>query len=62
MGESRRVIFRRKRIADGDWQIDAHCPGGVVEYITGFTTDASIDEWLDGSRCIEWLKARNYTK
>ena len=27
-----RVVFKFKRIAEGDWQIEAHCPGEEIRY------------------------------
>ena len=30
-----RVIFKLKRIAEGDWQIEAHYPGAEIRYIKG---------------------------
>jgi hypothetical protein len=30
-----RIIFKPKRIAEGDWQIEAHGPGAEIRYIKG---------------------------
>ena len=33
-----RVTFELKRIAEGDWQIEAHYPGAETRIIKGLTT------------------------
>jgi hypothetical protein len=62
MAKSPRVIFSPKRIAEDDWQIEAHCPGAEIRYITGLTSKAEVDAWLDGTRKIAWLKSQGYAK
>ena len=62
MGKSPRVIFKMQRIAEGDWQILAHCPEAEIQYIKGFKSKAEIDEWLAGSRRIDWLRSQGYAK
>ena len=62
MSKSPRVIFSIKRIADGDWQIEAHCPGAEIRYITGLTSKVEADEWLAGERKIAWLRSQGYAK
>jgi len=62
MSKSPRVIFSTKRIADGDWQIEAHCPGAEIRYIKGLTSKADADEWLAGERKIAWLRSQGYAK
>jgi hypothetical protein len=57
MSESPQVIFKYKRIAEGDWQIEAHYPGAEIRYIKGFKSKAEIDEWLQRSRRIDWLRS-----
>ena len=44
MGKTPRVEFRPKRIAEGDWQIEAHYPGAEIRYITGLADKADIDD------------------
>ncbi len=56
------VIFKLKRVAEGDWQIEAHYPGVEIRYIKGFTTKAEVDEWLQGTRRIDWLRSQGYAK
>jgi hypothetical protein len=62
MSKSPRVIFKYKRIAEGDWQIEAHYPAAEIRYIKGFKSKAEIDEWLQGSRRIDWLRSQGYAK
>ena len=62
MKKSPRVTFALKRIAEGDWQIEAHCPGTEVRIISGFTSKIEIDEWLSGERKIAWLRSQGYAK
>ncbi len=62
MSKSPRVIFSTKRIADGDWQIEAHYPGAEIRYVTGLTSKADADEWLAGERKIAWLRSQGYAK
>jgi hypothetical protein len=62
MRKSPRVIFSSKRIADGDWQIEAHCPGAEIRYIKGFVSKAAADEWLAGERKVAWLRSQGYAK
>jgi hypothetical protein len=57
-----RVDFRLKRITQDDWQIEAHCPGVEIRYIKGFKTKAEVDEWLQGTRRIDWLRSQGYAK
>jgi hypothetical protein len=57
-----RVTFTPKRIAEGDWQIEANCEGVETLYITGFTSKTDIDEWLAGTRKIDWLRSQGYAK
>jgi hypothetical protein len=51
-----------KRIAEGDWQIEAHYPGVEIRYIKGLTSKEDADEWLQGTRRIDWLRSQGYAK
>jgi hypothetical protein len=62
MGKSPRVTFKMKRIAEDDWQIVAECPGVETKYIKGLRSKAEVDEWLTGTRRIDWLRSRGYAK
>ena len=62
MGKSPRVVFHPKRNAEGDWQIEAHCPGMEIRYIPGLVSKADIEDWLQGNRKIAWLRSQGYAK
>ena len=62
MSKSPRVVFSIKRIAEGDWQIEAHCPGAEIRYIKGLTSKTEADEWLAGERKVAWLRSQGYAK
>ena len=62
MSKSPRVEFKLQRVAEGDWQIEAHCAGSEIRYIKGFKSKAEVDEWLTGSRRIDWLRSQGYAK
>jgi hypothetical protein len=57
-----RVTFKMQRIEEGDWLIEAHYPGADVRYIKGFKSKTEVDEWLAGSRRIDWLRSQGYAK
>jgi len=57
-----RVSFREKRIAEGDWQIEAHCGESDVRIIPGLTSREDVRDWLDGPRKIAWLRSQGYAK
>jgi len=62
MSKKQRVIFHPNRIAEGDWQIEAHCPGAEIRYITGLTSQEQVREWTDGPRKLAWLKSQGLAK
>jgi hypothetical protein len=62
MAKTPRVEFKLSRVAEGDWQIAAHYPGVDIRYIKGFKTKAEVDEWLQGTRKIDWLRSQGYAK
>jgi hypothetical protein len=41
-----RVIFKMKRVAEDDWQIEAHYPGAEIRHIKGLKSKADVDDWL----------------
>ena len=51
-----------KRIAEDDWQIEAHYPGVETRYIRGLKSKTEVDEWLQGERRIDWLRSQGYAK
>jgi hypothetical protein len=60
MGKTPQVVFHPKRIAQGNWQIEAHFPGAEIRYITGLMDKADI--WMGGSRKIAWVRSEGYAK
>jgi hypothetical protein len=62
MSKKPRVTFKMKRIAEGDWQIVAECEGVEPRYIGGLKSKAEADDWLNGSRRIDWLRSQGYAK
>ncbi len=62
MSKSPRVVFTFKRIAEGDWQIIATREGTETQYVNGLKSKAEVDEWLQGSRRLAWLRANGYAK
>jgi hypothetical protein len=51
-----------QRIAEDDWQIAAEYPGMETRYIKGLKSKADVDDWLAGSRRIDWLRSQGYAK
>jgi len=62
MSKKPRVVFKLERVAEGDWQIQAIYPGVENRVIKGFKTKAEVDEWLNGTRKIDWLRSQGYAK
>jgi hypothetical protein len=56
----RRVIFKAEKVTEDAWQIVWHCPGGEIEYVTGFADELATQKWLPDQRREYWLKARDY--
>jgi hypothetical protein len=42
---------------DGGWQIEALCPDGKIELVTGFKSKEEMVAWLASRRCESWLRA-----
>jgi hypothetical protein len=57
-----RVTFTPKRSAEGDWRIEAHYEQVETRYISGFASKTEVDEWLAGTRKIDWLRSQGYAK
>ncbi len=57
-----RVEFKYHRIAEDQWEIEAHYPGMDIRHIKGFKSKAEADEWLQGSGRIGWLRSQGYAK
>jgi hypothetical protein len=57
-----RVTFKMKRIAADDLAIEAHYPGVEIRHIKGLKSKAEVDEWLQGTGRIDWLRSQGYAK
>jgi hypothetical protein len=56
------VIFEPQQIGD-EWQIRAHCPGAVLEYVTGFKSEQDAKDWIANPAMTKrWLRKRGYSK
>jgi hypothetical protein len=42
--------------------LEAHYAGTEIRDIKGFKSKAEVDEWLQGSRRIDWLRSQGYAK
>ena len=62
MSKKPRIEFRPKRIAEGNWQIEAHCPGEEVRLIDGLTSLEEIHQWMEGPRKVAWLRSQGLAK
>ena len=51
-----------QRISEDDWHIIAERPGAEAAVIKGLKSKADVDEWLAGSRRIDWLRSQGYAK
>ncbi len=57
-----KVTFKIIRIAEDDWNILAEYPGAEPRQITGLTSKADADDWMNGDRRIGWLRSQGYAK
>jgi hypothetical protein len=57
MAKSDYITFEVQRIADDVWQVRAHCPGAVLQYITGFKTEGMARDWIASGRSLAWAKS-----
>ena len=62
MSKSPRVTFKMQRIKEDDWHIVAECPGTEPVIIKGLKSKADVDDWLAGSRRMDWLRSQGYAK
>jgi hypothetical protein len=60
MDFSNATIFNPRPCEDGSWLIEALCPNGKIELVTGFKSKKEIEEWLASARCQSWLRARGF--
>jgi hypothetical protein len=54
------VIFKAEKVSQDDWQIKCSCPGGKIDYVTGFLDEQSTQNWLQTEHRAHWLKVRGY--
>jgi hypothetical protein len=57
-----KVTFRTIRIADDNWKIQADYPDIEPREITGLTSKADADDWMNGNRKVAWLRSQGYAK
>ena len=57
-----KVTFKIVRIAEANWSIQADYPGVEPRMITGLTSKADADDWMNGERRIGWLRSQGYAK
>ena len=57
-----KVTFKIVRIAEDNWSIQADYPGVEPRMITGLTSKADADDWMNGNRKIAWLRSQGYAK
>lgn len=54
------VIFKAEKVFQGGWRLECQCPGGKIDYVTGFLDEQSIQNWLLTEHRVHWLKVRGY--
>ena len=57
-----KVTFKIVRIAEDNWSIQADYPGVEPRMITGLTSKADADDWMNGERRIGCLRSQGYAK
>jgi hypothetical protein len=57
-----KVTFKAVRNSDADWNIVAEYPGAAPQEITGLTSKADVDDWMNGERRLAWLRSQGYAK
>jgi hypothetical protein len=57
-----RVNFKMQRIAEDDWQIIAQYPDTDDRVSEGLKSKAGVDDWLNGTRRIDWLRSQGCAK
>jgi hypothetical protein len=57
-----KVVFKTVRNSEADWIIVAEYPGADPREITGFTSKADVDNWMNDERRIAWLRSQGYAK
>jgi len=57
-----RITFKMQRIAENDWQIIAQHPDADDRIIKGLKSKTDVDDWLNGTRRVDWLRSQGYAK
>ena len=57
-----RVNFKMQRIAEDDWQIIAQYRDADDRVIKGLKSKSDVDDWLNGTRRVDWLRSQGYAK
>ena len=57
-----KVTFKIVRVAEDNWSIQADYPGVEPRMITGLSSKADADDWMNGERRIGWLRSQGYAK
>ena len=57
------IAFDTKPLKTGEgWYVVVTYPTGMQEHVRGFHNEAEAKEWITGTGCQTWLKARGYTQ
>jgi hypothetical protein len=59
--EKLRVVFKLCNSRGGEWQIQAFCPDGTIEYVVGLQADDDAWDWISGPKSNEWAWVRGYS-
>ena len=62
MSKKSRIDFRPKRLADNEWQVEAHHPGQDTRFIGGLRSLEEAHEWMNGPRKLAWLRSQGLAK
>ena len=54
------VSFNARFIPGCAWEIVAHCPRGVVDFIEGFKNEEEAIAWISGGESLKWIEAHGY--
>ena len=57
-----RVSFSMKRLNPEEWQIVVKSAGVEDRFVNGMKSKEDCDDWLSGSRKIDWLRSQGLAK
>jgi hypothetical protein len=52
----------RSRLIERYYRLARAYPGAELRHVKGFKSKAEIDEWLQGSGRVAWLRSQGYAK